>query len=74
MKKKPAPRKQPDRTRRKPPTGLAGELLRIGKECAAHINEPLRSVDHGDLLYDEKGLPGHARRIPTVSPGQAKRT
>jgi len=37
--------------------GLAERLVRIGKECAAHLKEPFRSVDHGDLLYDEKGLP-----------------
>ena len=37
--------------------GLAERLLKIGKECAAHLKEPYRSADHGDLLYDEKGLP-----------------
>lgn len=36
---------------------LADRLSRIGKECAAHIKEPYRSIDHGELLYDEKGLP-----------------
>jgi antitoxin VapB len=36
---------------------LADRLLRIGKDCAAHLKEPFRSVDHGDLLYDDKGLP-----------------
>jgi len=36
---------------------LAARLLQIGKECAAHLREPFRTVDHGDLLYDEKGLP-----------------
>ncbi len=61
MKKKPAPRKQPDRVRHTDQPHLARQLLRIGKECAAHINEPFRSVDHGDLLYDDKGLP---RRSP----------
>jgi antitoxin VapB len=35
----------------------AERLLKIGRECAAHLQEPFRSVDHGDLLYDEKGLP-----------------
>lgn len=34
---------------------LAERLLQIGKECAAHIKEPYRSIDHGELLYDEKG-------------------
>jgi antitoxin VapB len=32
-------------------------ILEIGKECAAHLKEPYRSIDHGELLYDEKGLP-----------------
>jgi antitoxin VapB len=33
-------------------------ILAIGRDCAAHLEEPLRSIDHGDLLYDEKtGLP-----------------
>jgi len=36
---------------------LADRLVKIGKECAAHIKEPYRSVDHGELLYNEKGLP-----------------
>jgi hypothetical protein len=35
---------------------LADELLRIGKDCAAHLKVPFRSADHGDLLYGEKGL------------------
>jgi antitoxin VapB len=37
--------------------GLADRLLRIGKDCAGHLNEPSRSADHGNLLYEE-GLPG----------------
>ncbi len=36
---------------------LAERLAEIGKECAAHLKEPFRSVDHGELLYDERGLP-----------------
>lgn len=36
---------------------LAAQLLQIGKECAARLKEPYRSVDHGELLYDEQGLP-----------------
>src|SRR5208282_1600404 len=35
----------------------AERLLKIGKDCAAHLREPFRSIDHGELLYDEKGLP-----------------
>jgi antitoxin VapB len=37
--------------------GLANRLLRIGKDCAANLKEPLRSTDHGDILYDELGMP-----------------
>ena len=35
----------------------AERLLAIGRDCAAHLKEPFRSIDHGDLLYDERGLP-----------------
>ncbi len=37
--------------------GLAERLLAIGKDCAERLKEPFRSADHGDLLYDERGLP-----------------
>jgi antitoxin VapB len=37
--------------------GLADRLVRLGRDCAAHLREPFRSADHGDLLYDDKGLP-----------------
>jgi antitoxin VapB len=46
-----------DRVRRERAVGLADRLLAIGKDCAAHLKEPFRTVDHGDLLYDESGLP-----------------
>jgi antitoxin VapB len=36
---------------------LVERLLKIGRECAAHMNEPFLSEDHARLLYDEKGLP-----------------
>ncbi len=36
---------------------LSDRLLEIGRDCAARLKEPFRSADHGDLLYDEKGLP-----------------
>ncbi len=36
--------------------GLADRLNRIGKECAAHLKEPYRTIDPDELLYDEKGL------------------
>ena len=37
--------------------GLAEELLRIGRDCAMHLTHEARHVDHGELLYDDKGLP-----------------
>lgn len=36
---------------------LSERLLAIGEECAKHLKEPWKSMDHGDLLYDELGLP-----------------
>jgi len=32
-------------------------ILEIGRDCAAYFKEPYKSMDHGDLLYDEKGSP-----------------
>lgn len=46
-----------DRLRRERNEGMAARLLEIGREAAPLFKEPYRSVDHGDLLYDEKGLP-----------------
>lgn len=34
---------------------LAAELLAIGTRCASYGRRD--STDHGDLLYDERGLP-----------------
>jgi antitoxin VapB len=36
---------------------LADRLLQIGHTCAPPRKEPFLSVAHGDLLYDERGLP-----------------
>lgn len=33
------------------------QLMAIAQRCAAHIQQPARAVAHGDLLYDEVGLP-----------------
>jgi antitoxin VapB len=46
-----------ERVRMKRGGGMAERLLKIGRECASHIQEPYKSIDHGKLLYDEKGLP-----------------
>jgi antitoxin VapB len=52
-----AVRERLDRVRRERGTGLADRLVKIGKDCAGRLKEPFRSAAHGDLLYDEKGLP-----------------
>jgi antitoxin VapB len=52
-----AVRERLDRMRSKQGAGLAELLLQIGKDCAAHLDEPFRSLDHGELLYNEHGLP-----------------
>lgn len=38
-------------------SGLVDRLVDIGHRCAAQMEEPFDSSDHGDLLYDEMGLP-----------------
>ena len=52
-----AVRERLDRVRRGQAVGLADRLLAIGKDCAPRLKEPFRSAEHGDLLYDERGLP-----------------
>jgi antitoxin VapB len=50
-------RERLERVRKNKGGGLAERLLKIGSECAPLWKEPYRSLDHGELLYDEKGLP-----------------
>ena len=52
-----AVRERLDRIRRERDGRLSDRLLTIGKDCAARLKEPYRSADHGDLLYDDRGLP-----------------
>ena len=52
-----AVRERLERLHRQRGARLADRLLLIGKDCAAHLKKPFRSADHGDLLYDEHGLP-----------------
>lgn len=52
-----AVRERLDRVRRERAVGLADRLLAIGRDCASRLKEPFRSADHGDLQYDERGLP-----------------
>jgi antitoxin VapB len=50
-------RERVDRLRQERGEGLAGRLVAIGRDCAPRLKEPFRSTPHGDLLYDELGLP-----------------
>jgi antitoxin VapB len=52
-----AVRERLDRLQQDKKGTLSDRLLQIGKDCAAHLREPFRTIEHGDLLYDEKGLP-----------------
>ncbi|MBM4436839.1 MAG: type II toxin-antitoxin system VapB family antitoxin [Actinobacteria bacterium] len=52
-----AVRERLERVRDARGASLTDRLLAIGKSCAAHLREPFRSGDHGDLLYDERCLP-----------------
>jgi antitoxin VapB len=42
-----------ERVRHERETKLSDRLLQIGKDCAAHLKEPFRSIDHDRLLYDK---------------------
>ncbi len=46
-----------ERMRRTRRASLATRLMLIGKDCAVRLKEPFKSVDHAELLYDERGLP-----------------
>ena len=44
-------------SRRRARENLAANLVKIGQNCAAHIEQPLHSADHAELLYGSDGLP-----------------
>ena len=50
-------RERLDRIRHQQSGELVERILAIGRDCAAHLREPYRSVDHGEFLYGENGLP-----------------
>ncbi|HEV2345036.1 MAG TPA: type II toxin-antitoxin system VapB family antitoxin [Actinocrinis sp.] len=52
-----AVRERLDRVRAVHSASLAERLLAIGEDTARRLSEPFRSAEHGDLLYDENGLP-----------------
>jgi antitoxin VapB len=52
-----AVRERLDRLQQVDQKPLAERLLVIGRDCASRLKPPFSTVDHGDLLYDENGLP-----------------
>ena len=48
-------RERLDRLRRNGDASLAADLNAIAERAAKHVRRPY--ADHGDLLYDEQGLP-----------------
>ncbi len=49
-------RERLERIRHPQKARLAERILAIGRDCAAHLEEPFKSMDIDELLYDEKGL------------------
>jgi antitoxin VapB len=45
------------RVRRDKKGSMVERLMKISRECGPLWKEPYKSMDHGDLLYDENGLP-----------------
>jgi len=52
-----AVRERLERVRHLREVSLADRLLAIGRDTAPRLREPFRTAEHGDLLYDERGLP-----------------
>ena len=50
-------RERLERLRRQRGADVAEQLRAIGRDAAPRFKEPWRSVDHGELLYDQRGLP-----------------
>lgn len=50
-------RERLERVRGQSKQDIAERLLEIGRECAARLKEPFKSMSVDDLLYDEKGMP-----------------
>lgn len=54
---KEALRERLERLRGEEAPHLADRLVAIGHDCASRLPEPYRSSHHGELLYDDHGLP-----------------
>ena len=52
-----AVRERLDRVRREQGVDFVARLLLIGRDCAAHLRRPFRTIDHADMLFDDRGPP-----------------
>ncbi|HET8524018.1 MAG TPA: type II toxin-antitoxin system VapB family antitoxin [Thermomicrobiales bacterium] len=52
-----AVRERLNRVRCEQEPSLFDRLTALSKQSAPRFKEPFKSTDHGDLLYDERGLP-----------------
>jgi antitoxin VapB len=53
-----AMRERLERLEQEPAENRVQRILAIARDCAAHLSEEARSIDHDALLYDERtGLP-----------------
>jgi antitoxin VapB len=50
-------RERLEKVRHRTEPDLASRLLAIGQDLAPRLHEPYRSREHGDLLYDDRGMP-----------------
>ena len=50
-------RERLERIRGQQHEGLSDRLLAIGRDVAGRLPDALKAIEHGDLLYDERGLP-----------------
>ncbi len=52
-----AVREKLERLRESDRKGLAERILAIGRDCASRMSPEALALDHGEYLYDERGLP-----------------
>lgn len=52
-----AVRERLERVRGSSRKSMAERLMELGRDCAARLKEPYKSMDVDELLYDENGLP-----------------
>jgi len=46
-----------ERLERHKSKGMVDQIMKIAKTSGSRWKEPYKSIDHAELLYDDKGLP-----------------